>query len=155
MLTREVRDRLDRSNDWKAAKSSLGKLLHETVNVSRGTYKFSVSGGAQGTYSLLDQDDQTPVKVPSGAVVLYATVVAPVGLVSGGAATIDVQLEGANDLLAAQAYTGLDTGDVVDGVPDWTAANAVLTTAERTLQVSINAADLTAGELKVFVFYVY
>lgn len=154
MLSAEKRAGLE-VTDWSARKHSLSKELHKVLNCTKGVYNFATDGGAVGDYNLKD-DDGAVVKVPSGAVVLNAFARVVTACTSGGLATVDVQLEGANDLLAAAAVASLTLGANLQGVPDFgTLADAVVTTAERTLQLSVNVAALTAGKVHVYVFYVW
>lgn len=155
MLSQEVRDALNKSNDWPSAKHKLGDLVHKNFNVVKGNWKFSRDGGATGDYNLKDQDGSSAVKIPSGAVILSAFVHVVSAVTSGGLLTLDVNSEAANDLLAAEAVANLTLGAKIQGVPDFgTLADSVVTTAERTLGISLNAAAATAGEINVYVFYV-
>jgi len=73
-----------------------------------------------------------------------------------GALTLDLNIEAANDGLAAQALAGLTTGAKIQGIPDFgTLADSVVLTSEKKPSVSINAAAATAGEVDVYLFYVY
>lgn len=156
MLSASDRAQLDKSNDWAAAKLQLGKLLHQSGGCIKGNYKFSRDGGAIGDINLKDQDGVSFLKIPSGAVVTQAFAFVRSALTSGGAATVDLNLEAANDLLAAQAVASFTASAKIAGIPDFaTIADWVVTTVERTLTLSVNTAALTAGELDVFVFYVF
>lgn len=154
MLSREKRAGLE-VTDWSARRHGLSGELHKAMNCVHGIWDFSVDGGAVGDFSLKDADGAV-VKVPSGALVLNAIVHVKTACTSGGAATVDVQLEGANDILAAQAVAGLTLNAKIQGIPDFaTLSDSLLTTAERTLQLSVNTAALTAGKIHVYVFYVW
>ena len=156
MLSYALRQSLNKSNDWIAAKNKIGDVIHKGFNVVKGSYSFSRDGGAVGDINLKDQDGVSVVKIPSGAVVLNAFVVVSTACTSGGAATIDVQIEAANDLLAAGAVASFSSAAKLQGIPDFgTLADSVVTTAERTLSISVNTAALTAGAFDVFVFYVF
>lgn len=156
MLSISVRDALNKSNDWAAAKNKLGDLVHKGLNVVKGNYKFSRDGGAVGDINLKDQDGLSTVVIPSGAIVVNAFVYASVALTSGGAATVDLNSQAANDLLAAEAVASFSLGAKIQGIPDLaTVADYVVTTADKTLSMSINTAALTAGEMDVYVFYVF
>lgn len=155
MLSTEVRDALNKSNDWAAAKNKLGDLVHKNFNCVKGNWKFSRDGGAVGDYNLKDADGVSTVKIPSGAIILSAFFYAKAALTSAGAMTVDVNSEAANDLLAAEAVASFTLGAKIQGVPDFaTLADSIVTTAERTLSISLNAFAATAGELDVYVFYV-
>jgi hypothetical protein len=156
MLSQTVKDGLNKSNDWVSAKNKLGDLVHKNMNCVKGSYKFSRDGGAVGDINLKDQDGVSTLVIPSGAVILNAFVHVTTALTSGGSATIDLNSQAANDLLAAEAVASFSSGAKIQGVPDFgTLADAVVTTADKTLSLSINTAALTAGELSVYVFYVF
>lgn len=156
MLSASVKDALNKSNDWVSAKNKLGDLVHGSFNVAKGNWKFSRDGGAVGDFNLKDSDGTTSVKVPSGAIILSAMVYVKEAVTSGGALTLDVNSEAANDLLAATAVGSLTLAAKIQGVPDFgTLADSVVATAERTLTISLNVAAATAGELDVYVFYVF
>lgn len=156
MLAVATRDALNRSNDWPSAKNNLGDLIHKTFAVVKGNYKFSRDGGAVSDINLKDQDGVGTIVLPSGAIILNAFVHVTTAFTSGGAATLDLNSEAANDLLAAGAVATFSSGAKLQGIPDFgTLADAVITTAARTLTISVNVAALTAGEADVFVFYVF
>lgn len=156
MLSVDVKDALNKSNDWVASKNKLGDLVHKGLNAVKGNWKFSRDGGAVGDYNLKDQDGVAVVKVPSGAVILDAFVITKAALTSAGLATVDLNSQAANDLLAAEAVATFSLGAKVQGIPDFgTLADSVVTTAEKTLSLSVNAFALTAGEVDVYVVYVF
>jgi len=156
MLSQSVKDALNKANDWVSAKHKLGDLVHKNFNVAKGNYKFSRDGGAVSTINLKDQDGVGTIVIPSGAVILNTFVHVTTACTSGGSATLDLNSEAANDLLAAEAVASFSSGAKIAGIPDFgTLADSVVTTADRTLSVSINTAALTAGEFNVYVFYVF
>jgi len=79
-------------------------------------------------------------------------------LTSGGAATIALQVEAANDILTAVAVaswtTGLKNVLPADTTGALTAATGVKTTVARDVSVVIAAAALTAGKFTVYLSYV-
>ena len=156
MLSQSVKDALNKSNDWPLAKNAVGDLVHKNMNCLKGNYKFSRDGGAVGDINLKDQDGVGLLVVPSGAVIVNAIVHVTTAFTSGGAATIDLNSEAANDLLAAGAVASFSSNAKIQGIPDFgTLADAVITTAARTLSLSVNVAALTEGEANVYVFYVF
>jgi hypothetical protein len=156
MLSVSVRDALNKANDWVSAKHKLGDLVHKGFNVAKGNYTFSRDAGAVGDINLKDQDGVSTVVIPSGAIILSAFVYVKTALTSGGSATVDLNSQAANDLLAAEAVASFSLGAKIQGIPDFgTLADSVVTTADKTLSMSINTAALTAGELDVYVFYVF
>lgn len=156
MLSQVVRDQLNKCNDWVSAKNKMGDILHKDFNVVKGNYKFSRDGGAISDINLKDQDGLNVVKLPSGAIVLNVFVHVPVALTSAGLATVDLNVEAANDALAAGAVASFSLGAKIQGIPDFgTLSDALVLTAERTLTMSINAFALTAGEFNAYYFYVF
>jgi hypothetical protein len=113
--------------------------------ILRATYDFAVHGGAVGSISL-------PLTVPSGVIVsdgMLDVITAPT---SGGSATVAVQLNAADDIVAAAAISGApwSTTGLKNIVPVGTAATAVKTTASRTLTAVVGTAALTAGKFDVY-----
>lgn len=143
------------TTDYGAFKAELGKELNSVPNCVKGIYDFSKVGGATGDHVLVD-DDGNPVKIPSGALIRNVVVVVDTLFASGGAATIDLNGNAANDLLAAEAVASFAANAKLQCIPDFaTVADQVLLTAERTLTMSVNTAALTAGKMRVFVDYVF
>ena len=112
--------------------------------VQKVTYDFAVHGGAVGNIEL----DCT---VPENAVIVDGIVDVLTNPTSGGSATVALKVEGAADLLGATAIASV-TG-LVDTVPDGTAANAIKTTADRVVTVTVGTAALTAGKMNIFFRY--
>lgn len=153
MLTQFLSEQFDRMNGT-AYKHRLGRRLSNTLTCVKGTYDFSKLGGAVGSVSLLD-DDGMAIKIPTGSLVLNAFIFVPTALTSGGSATIALNIESAGDLLAATAVASYSAAAKLQGIPDFgTLSDAVLTTAERTLQATIATAALLTGKFEAFVFYV-
>jgi hypothetical protein len=156
MLTLEKQSAFNKSNDWVSAKNKLGDELSKAFNCVKGSWKQSRDGGAVGDYVLKGLDGAEDVALPAGALVLSAVVLVKSALTSGGSLTLDLNLQAANDGLAAQALAGLTTGAKIQGIPDFgTLADSVVLTSEKKPSISINAAAATAGELDVYLFYVY
>lgn len=107
-------------------------------------YDFSEHGGVVG-------DNALPFVLPAGAIVYAGMIDVITAPTSGGSATVALKLEGAGDILAATAIGSL-TG-LVDVVPDGTAGNAVKTTVERQLQLTVATAALTAGKMIIHLDY--
>jgi len=153
MLTTNDRYALNRMNS-SARKYDLGDALAGTLRCVIGTYRFTRDGGAVGDITLKDENG-VAVSIPSGSIVLNCFTVARTALASGGSATLDLNLNTANDLLAASAFGSHTLGAKVQGIPDFgTLADSVSLTADRNLTMSINTAALTAGALDVYVFCV-
>lgn len=114
-------------------------------------YDFAVDGGAIGTI-VLRSADSSGGAVPTGSVVMggYIDVLTGVASATG---TVAVQIESAGDLLAAVSPTAALTTGRKSIVPAATGATAIKTTAARSLTMVIATAALTAGKLRVVVFY--
>lgn len=144
-----------------------GQIVRRSVRVFKGTWDFSLQGGAIGTINLLDAMQVYPLSqptllgsrtfpalyLPPGFIVLNCLIDVITALTGGGSPTIALSTGvNAADLKAATAmatYTGL-----LAGIPINTAATAVkvpLTTAQpgsiATMTIAANA--LTAGKFNV------
>lgn len=120
----------------------------QLVRVVKAQYDFAVHGGAVSTISL-------GVQLPANAIVLDGmmdVITSPAGV----GASVAVQVEAANDIIAAAAITGApwSTTGRKDIVPAGTAATSKKTTVARNVSVVISGADLTAGKFNVFLRYV-
>jgi len=122
---------------WRAAASPI------TV-----TYDFDVDGGAQGTIAL------GPV-FPIGTIIQSGVLEVVTGL-TGATATVGVQIQAADDIIADAAISGAPwvSAGLADIVPVGTAATMkqVATTAKQ-VSVVITTADLTAGKFHVHLNY--
>lgn len=118
---------------------------------ARAQYSFATDGGAVGDIALT-----TTPTVPSGALVLRAFARVSTPFTSGGAATVAVKLEGAADLNAADAISGapwsaagLKQLDALSGDNE-----GVVTTAARSVNLTVATAALTAGVADIYVEYI-
>ena len=126
------------------------ELILRKKHVMRAKYDFSVSGGAIGAISLLDENGKAAI-IPNKAVITDAMIDVITAPTSGGSATIAIGVNTTTDLKGATAY-GSYTG-IVAGVPVGTAATAVKTTADRTVTATIATAALTDGKFYVLIEY--
>lgn len=119
------------------------------LKVARAFYDFAVDAGAAGTIAL--RGDQ----IPSGAVVLNATIDIETGVAQAGN-TVTLTLESAGDLRAAAAVaagtpvvstTGTKPLVITPAVP-------VKTTAARDVSFVITTTAVTAGKFSVVLLYV-
>lgn len=126
-------------------------VASRTLLVVRGRYDFAVDGGAQGTISLTSG---TPI--PSGAYIVGGFLEVATAVTSGGAATGAIQVNAADDIVAAAAVSGApwSTTGRKSIIPAMTGATAVKTTAARDISFVIGAATLTAGVFDVVLFVV-
>lgn len=131
--------------------SQTGTELGRTKNILRATYSFAVNGGAIGATSLKDVEGNDAI-LPDNAIITNVVIDTITTPTSAGLATIALNSEAAGDLKAALAiasYTG-----IIAGIPINTAATAVKLSADRTIQATIAAFVLTAGQFHVFVEYI-
>lgn len=118
--------------------------------IARGNYDFAVDGGAVGTIALMGG-----TKIPSGSTIMAGFLEIATAFTSGGSATAALQVNAANDIVTAAAYSGApwsSTG-VKSIIPVFTGATAVRTTAARDISLVIGTAALTAGKCYVVLFY--
>lgn len=126
------------------------------VKTAMAELDFAVDGGAVSSITLRAADVNGGT-VPIGSVITSGYVDVLTALTSsGGTATVALTLEGAGDLVAAAAVSGApwSTTGRKSIVPVATGATAVKTTAARALTATIAVQALTAGKLRVVVFYV-
>jgi hypothetical protein len=117
--------------------------------VARGDYSFAADGGAIGTIALGGS-----TFIPSGATILGGFLDVTVA-VTGGAASIGIQVESAGDIVAVAAISGApwSTTGRKSIIPAFTGATAVRTTAARDISAVISGATVSAGAFKVVLFY--
>lgn len=115
-------------------------------NTAIWTYDFDKYGGAVGDITL----DEL---LPSNAVITYAYAHVVAACTSAGAATVAARIMSPEDVVAATALASLVIASNVDGVPDNTAGNMIVTTANMSLIVTVEVADLTAGKINFVVEY--
>lgn len=129
----------------------IGNLIHESPNVLKAVYDFSVLGGAIGSVNLVD-DLGNAAKLPLGAIITRTFIDVITAPTSGGSATVALTAQTAGDLKAALAIASL-TG-LVEGLQTGAISAAVKLTADRQLLATIATAALTAGKFNLFVHYV-
>lgn len=120
------------------------------LRVAHATYSFAVDGGLQGTIAPTNSDT-----IPDNAILVGATHNSTTAVTSGGLATVAVGTSAGSSttsLLAATAKASLSLDAVLNGVP--TFAAPVKLTAAGTITYTIATADLTAGVIESFVYYV-
>lgn len=119
------------------------------LRLIKASYSFAANGGAVGTIGLLSGTD-----IPQGAIILGGFLDVTVIAASSGSATIAVQVEAANDIISAAAYSGAPWSSTgrKSVIPAFTGATTVKTTAPRNVSVVIGTAALTAGTFDVYLF---
>jgi len=130
---------------------SEGAGIRGGVKTAYGKYSFASDGGAVGTIALNGSTD-----IPSGSTILGGWVEVTTAPTSGGAATIAITVNAADDLVAAAAISGApwSTTGRKSIVPVFTGATSVRTTAARDISIVIATAALTAGVVSVTLLYV-
>lgn len=128
-----------------------GVVAARGIKWVRARYSFAAEGGAVSTIALTGS-----TVIPSGAVILggFADVVTAV--TSGGAGTLAIQVNAANDIVAAAAVSGAPWSTVgrKSIIPVFTGATAVKTTAARDISAVIGAVALTAGVVDIYLAYI-
>lgn len=120
----------------------------EMLRCAVGYYDFGVVGGAQGAFDL-------GATIPDNSIVIGGLVDAIVTPTSGGAATMALSVEGANDIVNACAFDGGAwlQANQHDVIPAGIGTGAVKTTGAQAITLTIATADLTAGEFFCALFY--
>jgi hypothetical protein len=135
-----------------AAPSTTG--FQNQLHVMKATYSFATQGGTIGSYNLKGRDG-TDAVLPSGAIIVKETIDITTAFTStGGTGTIALTAQSAGDMLAAvdadtlsNQVTGIATGSGATG--------NIKLTANRTLSLAAATANLTAGALTAWVYYLY
>ena len=118
------------------------------LKVARAKYSFAADAGAQGAINL-------GVTIPSGAVILFGYLDVQTSPTAGGAATIAISVEGANDIVTAASVAGApwSTTGRKSIIPVATGATSVKTTQARAVTATVASFDLTAGIFEVVLYY--
>lgn len=116
-----------------------------------GSYDFSTQGGVQGAIPIKDRDGNSLV-VPAGYIINSVEQLVKTSVLSGGSATVSLGYSGAvAALVGATAKATLVANYKAAGAVDGTVANQLVNTIDRTINVTIAAADLTAGKIVYFI----
>lgn len=119
------------------------------LRLASWTYDPAVNGGAIGTYTLAPERGA----VPANAIIWTGFIDRLTSLTAGAGATIAFQLEAANDLKAADAFTNYTAPGRTSILPNSTATSTIKTTTQRNAQITIATNAITAGKLRLVVFY--
>ena len=121
------------------------------VKTYRGKYDFAVDGGAISTITL-----RADSPLPAGAVIIGGYIDVLTLLTSGGAATVALSVEAANDLQTAITVAGApwSTTGRKAITPAFSAATAVKTTVQRAPTAAIAAVTVTAGKFELVLLYI-
>lgn len=118
-----------------------------------GEYDFAVDGGAISAITLRGSGALGSL-IPNGSFVEGGFIEVDTLVTSGGAATIAISVEGANDIVSATTVAGAPwstTGRKVV-IPAFTGSTVVKTTAYRPIVATIAAFVVTAGKFRVVLF---
>lgn len=124
------------------------------VKMAEGEYDFAVETGAIAAYTLRGTGP-LGASIPSGSIILGGHIEVLTLFTTGTAATMAISIEGANDLQTATVVSGApySTTGIKNIVPAFTGATAIKTTAARNITATIAVGTVTAGKLRVRVFY--
>lgn len=119
-----------------------------------GEYDFAVDAGAIGAISMRSSGVLGSV-LPNGSVIMGGYIEVDTLLTSGGAATVAISVEAANDIQTAITVAGApwSTTGRKSVIPAFTGATTVKTTAARQITATIAAFTVTAGKFRVVLFY--
>jgi hypothetical protein len=129
----------------------VGVLITATgLRVARAKYSFAVDSGAQGLITPADSDT-----IPDNAIIVGGTINSTTAVTSDGSATVSIGTSAGSSttsIKAATAKASYSADAVLNAVPVF--ATPVKLTAAGTITFTIGTADLTAGVIEVFLFYV-
>lgn len=120
------------------------------LRVAHAKYDFAVNGGAQGLITPTDSDT-----LPDNAIIVGGQINSTTAVTSDGSATVAIGTSAGSSATAIKGATGkasYSADALLNVVP--TFAAAVKLTAAGTITFTIGTADLTAGVIEVFLFYV-
>ncbi len=133
---------------------SEGQTTRGGLQSAVASYSFASEGGAVSTIALTGS-----TFIPSGAVIVGGYIDVTTALTSGGAATVAVQVEAANDITTAVAVASWTAGrkNILPALTSGalTAGTHVKTTAARDVSIVVATAALTAGAFSVVLIYAY
>lgn len=135
------------------AKYQLGSLVvGQKKWVLKGTYDFSLQGGAGSTTYNLRNQYANALKLPKGAIIHNCVIDVVTAPTTAGSASITIGTGQSTNDLKVSASTGTFSG-LMACVPVGTAATSIKLTADRTPTLSVVGSALTAGKINVLVEY--
>lgn len=155
---KDTRQLLNSASPNSLRTTQLGsQVTNSKVHLLRATYRYSAQGGSSSTSPISLRDfDGKPAKLPSGAIIKQVAILTntqPVSTVSGAnSATLAFRAQSAADLKAATSALTYTAG-IAAGIPIGTAATMLKLTAERTIQLTLGVADLSAGSIDLLIEY--
>jgi len=127
--------------------ASQGVDNHLAKRVVRVTYDFAADGGAISAINLGQG-------LPEKAIIQRSWFEVITQLTSGGASTMAIHCESANNIFSAADITGSAAGTITEGVSTGTAATMQKITNDCNITATIAVATVTAGKLVIYVEYV-
>lgn len=121
-----------------------------TIKTAHALYSFAVDGGVQSTITPATSDI-----IPNNAILVGGTINSTTAVTSLGSATVGIGTSAGSSttsILAATAKASLSVNALITGVPKFTAPAKM--TAAGAITFTIATADLTAGVIEVWVYYV-
>jgi len=135
----------------RASSEALGSDGSMQKRIARATYDVAIDGGTTAAHAL-------GVIIPANAIMVRSWFYTITQFVDGGAGTVALHCETANNIFSAADITGNADGVLVDGIQqafatfDGTGAAGILG-AECELTATVATAAQTAGKLVLFVEY--
>jgi len=120
------------------------------LRVAHAKYSFATDGGTQGTIASTNSDT-----LPDNAIIVGGTINVTDAVTSLGSATVAVGTSAGSSTTAIKGATAkatLSADAVLNAVPVF--ATPVKLTAAGTVTFTIGTADLTAGVIEVWLYYV-
>jgi hypothetical protein len=120
------------------------------LRVAHAKYDFSVDGGVQGTIAPANSDT-----IPDNAILVGGTINSPTAVTSLGSATVAIGTSAGSSTTSIKGATGkasYSIDAIQNAVPVF--ATPVKMTAAGSITFTIGTADLTAGVIEAWVFYV-
>lgn len=121
-----------------------------------GEYDFAVDGGAISSITLrAGAADALGNTIPAGSVIEGGYVEVDTLFGAGAGGTIAVNVESAGDIVAAAIFSGApwSTTGRKSVIPAFTGAASIKTTVERKIVATIAVGAVTAGKMRVVVYY--
>lgn len=115
-----------------------------------GEYDFAVDGGAIGSITLRGDN-----VIPAGSVVWSGYMEVDTLFTTGTSATMAINVESAGDVIAATVVSGApySTTGRKSLIPAGTGATSLKTTVNRSIVATIATGTVTAGKMRVVLFF--
>lgn len=123
----------------------------QQVQIARGQYDHA----RDGTLDPGDHDLTAQKLIPANAIILGGFINVATALDGETGATVAVKVEGSADIQAAAGFGSApwSTTGLKSTVPNFTGAEAILTTEPRAIVATVATEAITAGKFDVVLFY--